>query len=147
MHSTNPPFDPKSAPVASDVSVTRHLLGLLFVLVALNALSGGFYGILGASGIPRGWLVGSPFESYLVPGGLLLVVVGGSSLGASALVVSGARHSAVGAVAASLVLLGWVAAQHPVIGHVAWFQSMVAGVAVLELLLALRLAVEEHGGR
>lgn len=141
MHSTHPPSD-FTAPSGTDISGTRELLALVLVFVAFSALGGGLYGMLGASGVPRGWLGGGPFESYLVPGAILFVVVGGSSLGASALIVSRARHAALGAAVASLVLVVWTAAQNQLIGPVPWLDSCLVGVALLELVLAVRLAFE-----
>jgi len=53
-------------------------LGVLHALMALNAVGGGLYGLTGAEGVPRTWLDGTPFNSYLVPSLILLLVVRGS---------------------------------------------------------------------
>ena len=42
-------------------------LFLLEAFVALNAVGGALYGLLGADRVPRAWLEGSPFDSYVVP--------------------------------------------------------------------------------
>ena len=61
-------------------------LGILLLVLALNALGGGYYGMAGAKDIPREWLKGSPFRDYFIPGLILLIFVGGSALVAAILV-------------------------------------------------------------
>ena len=41
------------------------------------------YALGGASGVPEEWLENSPFDSYLIPGLYLGVVVGGTCLAAA----------------------------------------------------------------
>src|SRR5258708_33288753 len=83
--------------------------------IAVSATGGGIYGLSGAKGVSRSWLEGSPFHSYLVPSLILVVVVAGSML--AALVAELARYPRAAEVsgAAGLVLLGWLAAEVPVI--------------------------------
>lgn len=61
----------------------RWPLLTLELVVALNAIGGAVYGLAGAKNVPREWLKGSPFDSYLVPSLVLLVAVAGSSLAAA----------------------------------------------------------------
>ena len=113
------------------------VLGLLLAFVALNALGGGCYGLAGAKGVPREWLAGSPFADYLVPSLILLIIVGGTSLGAAWAVLAGrpgARRLAAGA---GLVLIVWMAAQVAIIGAESWLQVATAVMGVVILLLAL----------
>ncbi|TFC85365.1 hypothetical protein [Cryobacterium sp. TMT4-31] len=45
----------------------------------LSALGGGLGLIVGnGMGMPMSWLVGTPFDSYVIPGFILLVVIGGT---------------------------------------------------------------------
>lgn len=67
----------------SGEKIIRYALGILLLLVALNAFAGGYYGIAGAEGVPLEWLEGSPFSNYVIPGIILMVVVGGSALSAA----------------------------------------------------------------
>ena len=60
------------------MKIIRIILGTLLAIIALNALGGGFYGMMGAKEIPIEWLKGSPFKSYFIPALFLFVVVGGS---------------------------------------------------------------------
>jgi hypothetical protein len=114
----------------------RIALGALLAFGALNAFGGGYYGMSGARGIPTEWLRGSPFTTYLVPSFILFFVVGGSLLAASIIVLSRRRLAFAAALAAGLVLLGWLAVQVTIIGYVSWMQPATLAAAVLILLLA-----------
>lgn len=119
----------------------RFSLGLLLGVVALNAVAGGYYALSGAPGVPVDWLAGSPFDSYAVPGAILLVVVGGSSAAAAVAVLARARLARPLALAAGALLLGWIVVQVAIIGYVSWLQPAMAAAAVLTLALARRLPV------
>ena len=119
--------------------LVRYGLGLLLAFAALNAFGGGYYGMTGAQGVPRAWLVGSPFQSYFVPGLFLFVVVGGSFLLGAVAVLRRWELAWVAALAAGVVALGWIAAQVAIIGYVSWLQPAVALAGVVILRLALLL--------
>jgi hypothetical protein len=112
----------------------RYVLGAALAFVALNAFAGGIYGMLGARGVPRAWLQGSPFSSYFVPGLVLFVVVGGAFT-VAALAVLGRRPVGLelAALAASILLV-WLAVQVATIGLVSWLQPA-TGVAALGILV------------
>ena len=113
----------------------RYSLGGLLAFGGLNAFGGGYYGLSGAQGVPTEWLKGSPFPDYFVPSLILLVVVGGSFLMAAIAVFARLRIGRVTAVAAGLVVLGWLAAQLAIIGYVSWMQPTTAVAGVLVLIL------------
>lgn len=115
--------------------VLRIGLGLLLSFCALNAFGGGVYGLLGAKDIPREWLAGSPFASYLIPSFVLLVVVGGAFLvGAIAAFARWPRAWNLTAFA-GLIALAWIVTQVSIIGYVSWMQPAI-GLASLVLLSA-----------
>lgn len=118
---------------------TRRTLGTLLAFMALNALGGGWYGLAGAEGVPVAWLEGSPFASYVIPSLVLIVAVGGTSAVASVLLFSDARIARPAAMAAGVVMLGWIAAQLAIIGYVSWLQPAVAIVGVIVVATSLRL--------
>ena len=117
----------------------RYSLGGLLSFGAMNAFGGGYYGLSGASGVPTEWLEGSPFPDYFFPSLILLVVVGGSFLLAAIAVFAGLRIARVAAVAAGLVVLGWLVAQVAIIGYVSWMQPTTAIAGVVVLVLGSRL--------
>src|SRR5215204_2433792 len=111
----------------------RYSLGALLVFGAVNAFGGGYYGLSGAKGVPTEWLAGSPFPDYFVPSLMLLVVVGGSFIVAAIAVFTRLRIARLAALAAGIVVLGWLAVQLAIIGYVSWMQptTAIAGVMVL----------------
>ena len=117
----------------------RYSLGALLVFGAVNAFGGGYYGLSGAKGVPTEWLNGSPFPDYFVPSLILLVVVGGSFIVAAMAVLTGLRIARLAALAAGIVVLGWLAVQLAIIGYVSWMQPTTALAGVLVLVLGSRL--------
>ena len=110
-------------------------LGSLLGFLALNAIGGGIYGMLGAEGVPTEMLRGSPFASYLVPSIILFVVVGGSMLAASVLVFRRWRHAQWAVVVCMGIVFVWLVVQVMVIGYTSWLQPAVAIAAIVVLLL------------
>lgn len=117
----------------------RYILGALLAFAALNAFAGGYYGLAGAKGVPGEWLRGSPFADYFVPSLVLLVIVGGSFLAATVAVFAHWRHDRLFAIAAGVIVLGWLGIQVAIIGYVSWMQPATAIVGALILALAWRL--------
>lgn len=95
---------------------------VLMALVALNAIGGGIYGLTGASGVPKEWLNGSPFETYFVPSLILLFVVGGSSCAASLGLFLKYRHAMKMSLIAAMILITWIVVEIAIIGYVSWLQ-------------------------
>lgn len=123
----------------ADRKMVRYAMGVLLAFAALNAFGGGYYALSGAEGVPVEWLEGSPFRSYLIPGIILFVVVGGAFLTAAILAFARSRHARKAAFLAVTVVFGWLAVQLAIIGYVSWMQPVTAAVALLILLLALKL--------
>ena len=120
-------------------SAVRCLLGGLLAFGALNAFAGGYYGLSGAEGVPVEWLQGSPFSDYTVPSLVLLIMVGGSLLVATAAVFARSRVARACALLAGAIVLIWIAVQVTIIGYVSWMQpaTVIGGVLILLLAWAL----------
>ena len=100
---------------------TAHMLGgALLAIVGIAAAFGGIYAITGARGVPTEWLAGSPFSDYVVPGIVLLSIVGGSLLVAAAAVLARTRWRRVALLAAGAVMLTWIGTQVVIIGPRSW---------------------------
>lgn len=56
--------------------LVRYTLGVLLLLIAINAFGGGYYGMAGAKNVPVEWLKGSFFRNYFIPGLILFVFIG-----------------------------------------------------------------------
>lgn len=117
--------------------VRRTLAGLQ-MLVGLNALGGGIYGLVGARGIPVAWLAGTPFRSYFIPSLVLVVLVGGASLTAALAIVRGWPSAALVNAVAAGVLLAWITIQVGLIGYVSWLQPVMFAAGLLLLLVGRR---------
>jgi len=83
----------------------------LFVANAFVALTAVFGGITVAAGIdkfPADWLTGTVFSSYLIPGLVLCVVVGGSATVAAVATIRDQKSGAISSALAGGILLGWL---------------------------------------
>lgn len=96
-------------------------------------------------GLPLGWLRGSPFEDYLVPGLVLLTVLGVAPLFAAWGLWTGRRWSWRAGVAIGGALLMWLAAQIAVVGYQSDppLQLAYGVLGALIVVLALRPSVRE----
>jgi hypothetical protein len=119
----------------TSASFVRRALGVLLAFGAINAFAGGYYGLSGAKGVPVEWLDGSPFANYFIPSLILLIVVGGSFMTAAVAVFARFRIARPAALAAVVIVTGWLAAQITIIGYVSWMQptTAVAAFAILRL--------------
>jgi len=116
--------------------VVHRVLSVLQAFVAINAIGGGIYGLLGARGVPIEWLEGTPFSSYLVPSVILLVVVGGAHAVASVRTWRMADGAWRVSLVAGSVLMGWIGVQVVMIGYVSWLQPAVGVGAIGNVVLA-----------
>jgi hypothetical protein len=116
--------------------IIRYALGTLLLFVALNALGGGYYGIMGARDVPLEWLDGTPFHNYFIPSLILFLCVGGSALFAAIAVYRYAGIARKAAFVCGAIVIVWLSVQVGIIGYVSWMQPVTAGAALLILFLA-----------
>ncbi len=116
----------------------RIALFVIDLFVASTAIGGGLALVAGleANRFPLAWLQGTPFTSYIIPGVLLAVVVGGSAAVAAVLLLRNPTSGAWAALLAGLILLGWIA------GEVVILNQPVAptGIEIFYLTVGLALA-------
>jgi hypothetical protein len=88
----------------------RAALVIADAFVALAAIGGGLALALGMESgrFPLGWLAGTPFADYVLPGLLLGVVVGGSAAVATVMTVRDARTGGIASMVAGAILAGWI---------------------------------------
>jgi hypothetical protein len=120
------------------------------VFVALTAVIGGIAVAAGIDKFPAGWLIGTPFNSYLIPGLILAFVVGGS---ATASAVAALRRPDVGALTSTLAgatLLGWLAGERLILPAAAfppgfsWLENIYIGVGLAMLAPGLTVLWAER---
>lgn len=120
----------------------RWLAGLL-LFNGVGAVGGGIALLTDNIGLPLSLLDGTPFSTYVIPGWILLVVVGGSSIAASFLVWRMSRFSVEASVAAGLILLGWITTEFVMIPG-AWMPQL---LYFLLAFVIIRLGMRGYGVR
>ena len=142
-------FHPAAAPrahVHAPAQTIRWLLVLIESVIAVNAVGGAVWGLAGAKNVPREWLEGTPFDSYVIPSLILLVGVGGGMTVAVLALLVRRRHAPELTIAAGLVLVGWIAAQVMIIvprGGFSWLQPTMFAAGLLVAVLGWRLRRSE----
>jgi peptidoglycan/LPS O-acetylase OafA/YrhL len=111
----------------------------LQLFVAVNAVAGSVYLFGGAPDWPRKWLDSTPFDSWLIPGLILLGAVGGSMVAAVWTMWRRPESGASASLLAGLVLLVWITVETAMLGYISWMQPATLAAALLVLALALRL--------
>jgi hypothetical protein len=120
-------------------------------VVAVNAVGGAVWGLAGAKNVPREWLDGTPFHSYVIPSVILFVAVGGGMTTAALALVVRHRLAPEVSIAAALVLVVWITAQVLIIvpnGGFSWLQPTMfaAGLFMAGLGWRLRRQRQESDG-
>jgi hypothetical protein len=116
----------------------RRALAAIEGVVALNALGGMVYALGGAADVPDEWLDGTPFDSYVIPGLYLGVVVGGGCLAAAYVTVRHPNRARVAALASSAAMVSWIVAQVATIGYRSPLQPLVAATGLTVAYLGAR---------
>lgn len=95
------------------ISRIRVLLFITDLFVALTAVGGGIALVAGleANRFPADWLKGTPFASYVIPGLILAVIVGGSAALAAVFMLRSPASGALASMLAGAVMMGWIVAE------------------------------------
>lgn len=128
----------------TDTVVVRTLVGLLLFGALSAAVGAGIALVANGAGVPVAYLEDSPFSSYLVPGLILGVVVGGTQLCAAiSLLVRGGRGMLLAAVAGFGMQI-WIFAELAILREYSPLQTAYFALGALELILVLvRLGVAD----
>ena len=121
----------------------RYTLGSLLILVAVNAFGGGVYAMTGAKNVPVEWLKGSPFHTYFIPGFILFVCVGGSSLIAAIALFKRHHLERKAAFSCGIITFIWISVQLAIIGYVSWLQPATVIAALLIFIVTWLLPKHE----
>ena len=119
----------------------------LEALVSLSAVVGGVAIVAGAIQFPLEWLQGTPFSDYTIPGLVLAIVVGGSSLVAAATILTGRGVGVLASALAGLIMAGYEVVEVAMIDHLNWLQVLyfVLGLLIFALAAGLWMAeVRRH---
>jgi hypothetical protein len=120
--------------------VLYRALIVLSVFSGLSAVGGGV-GMVVADGLsmPRSLLADSPFSTYLVPGLILCVAVGGPQVLASALLIAKRESALLWSAVAGFGMLIWILIEIGVIHAFGWAQSIYVVAGLLQLMLVFAL--------
>lgn len=116
---------------------------VLEALIAAAAVYGGI-GLAAANiiAMPADWLTGTPFDSWVLPGILLLLVVAAPMAVAAVLELRRSPWAAVASVTAGSAQIGWIAAELLIMQKYNVLQPVMMLLGLLVVLLAI--AVRRH---
>jgi hypothetical protein len=118
--------------------MARRILGILLWFGVVSAVSGGILGVFAnGAGVPLSYLQHTPFASYLIPGLVLGVVVGGTQLTAAILLHRAHPYGLPAAAAAGFGMIIWIFVELAVISEYSPLQAVYLAVGVSEVLLVL----------
>ena len=115
----------------------RVELLVLEAIAGVSAVAGGIGLVFDWLGVNKSRLDGSPFNSFLIPGLILLVAVGGLLLSATWMVWTRSKLALEVSLAAGFILLGWFSVQIIMIGLFNWLQPIMASVGVAIAVIAV----------
>jgi hypothetical protein len=124
--------------VESDVLTHRKLIIGLSLFCGLTAVAGGIELLAFPRGndfVPPELLAGTPFSTFLIPGLLLAVVVGGTSLICAVLAWRNSRFAVDATVLAGGAMTVWIGAEVALMRGLHWLHAvyLVAGLGLLGL--------------
>ncbi len=126
------------------------LLFVSSVFVALTAIGGGITLVLGVDKFPAQWLVGTLFRSYLIPGLILTIVVGGSAAAAAVTVLRKSGKGALFSIIAGVILLGWLLGERLILPKTAfdpkffWLEAIYIAAGLLMVVPSLAVLRALH---
>ena len=123
--------------------MNRIALLILTWFVGLGAIAGGIGLIVEADlGLDVALLDGTPFSSYVVPGYILLLAVGGTNVVAGTLLLIEHEQASSFAFLAGAVLTVWIAVQVVMLGMVSILQPAMFAFGLMTMGFAYRYWLE-----
>lgn len=121
----------------------------LLVAVEMTTAASALYGGIGlalndAIGMPDTWLRNSPFDSWLLPGVLLVLVVAVPMSVAAAMEVARGGRAWLMSEFAGVVLVGWIVVEVLLMRRYNVLQPVMAAVGLLVVLLARQARPQRH---
>lgn len=139
------------ARAASDALPVRRVVRFLAGFAALSAVAGGVALLVAPSGndtAPLSLLAGTPFTSFVIPGVLLGLVVGGTSSACLALVWRRSPYAIDATILAGGTLALWIACELAILRQFSLLQVVYGGLGLVLLVLgaigALRSPEPRH---
>ena len=141
---TTRPTTTHQNPQVRTMPATRRTVISLHLFNAVSAVGGGIALVAGGLAVPTVVLRHTPFESFVVPGIFLAVVIGGSAtIGATALLVNWRRATVISA-AAGAVMVGWIAGETVLVEGFSWLQGLYLLTGASTVAASIRLSQAER---
>ena len=120
--------------------VLRWSLLIMLSFAAVSAAVGGVMGVFfDGAGVPHRYLDGTPFDSFVAPGLILGVVVGGTHAVAALAVYRRDRVGALAAAVAGFGMMIWIFVELAMILEFSWLQVLYFAIGLCEVVLVLLL--------
>jgi hypothetical protein len=124
-------------------AMRRTVVGF-HLLNAVSAVGGGIALVAGGLGVPTTLLRHTPFESFVVPGVFLAVIIGGTALlGATALLAHRPRAQ-VTSTAAGAVMVSWILGETLLVEGFSWLQGLYLVTGSIAMVASIRLSQAER---
>lgn len=101
----------------------KLILGIL-LFNAITAVFGAVQLTTGWLAPPDSWLAGTVFSSYVIPGLILGVAVGGSAALAGWSLATKQRSAPLVALGSGIITIGWICGEIAVVQHFSWLQLL-----------------------
>lgn len=113
---------------------------IILLFLGLTAVAGGINLIItNGSGMPVEWLANSPFRSFLIPGLILTLLIGGLSLVSSVLLMKNHRLKLELSAVNGFGVLIWIFVQQYIIRQSSFLQIVYFGIGIIILILTFLL--------
>ena len=124
------------------IRILSYVLGALQLFIGITAILGGSALVLDPSGVaakaPLEWLNNSPFENYLIPGLLLLIIIGGGHVLGGIFSFLLSKHSPIITGTFGIILFFFMSLELWFIGLRNFMQPMYLMFGVLLVFLCLK---------
>ena len=117
----------------------RTLVGL-HVFNALSAVGGGIALAAGLLPVPTDLLRHTPFDSFLVPGIFLAVIIGGSATIGAATLLAHRPRALLTSAAAGAIMIGWILGETLLVEGFSWLQGLYLAAGAIVVLASIRQA-------
>ncbi|MGC5223878.1 hypothetical protein ACPW96_15000 [Micromonospora sp. DT81.3] len=118
---------------------TRRALIVLAYFCAISAVGGGVLGVAAdGAGVPLEYLKGTAFTSYLIPGLILGIVIGGTQTLAAITTQRHHPYSHIASTVAGFGMIIWIFVELAITGYV-WLQTLYLALGIAEIALVLLL--------
>jgi sterol desaturase/sphingolipid hydroxylase (fatty acid hydroxylase superfamily) len=116
--------------------VSRGLLIGMELVVGANAVYGGIGLMVNGLGMPKEWLARTPFDSWLLPGIFLLLIVAVPMLAAAVAELARSPLAHLGSLAAGIMQICWIGAQVLILQRYFFLQPVLLAAGVVVTALA-----------